>query len=105
VLYYIDRQLSGSLARFRGDYKTGIPALSRACREQTGHEFMGLSPAERKHFLKGIEAGHSDADRFFQLVVDHTMQGFYGRPIHGGNKEEVSWNMLDISDVMEGHKR
>jgi hypothetical protein len=38
------------------------------------------------------------------MVIDHTMQGFYGSPEHGGNRDEASWKMLGIVDVMEGHK-
>ena len=41
---------------------------------------------------------------FFALVIDHTMQGFYGSPQYGGNRDEASWKMLAIEDVMEGHK-
>jgi gluconate 2-dehydrogenase gamma chain len=33
---------------------------------------------------------------FFNLVLSHTMQGFYGSPIHGGNKDYMSFEMLRI---------
>jgi gluconate 2-dehydrogenase gamma chain len=36
------------------------------------------------------------AKSFFDLVVSHTMQGFYGDPRHGGNRERVSWRMLRL---------
>jgi gluconate 2-dehydrogenase gamma chain len=38
------------------------------------------------------------------MVVDHTMQGFYGSPAHGGNRDEASWKMLGVTGVMEGHQ-
>jgi len=31
---------------------------------------------------------------FFRMLLKHTMQGFYGSPIHGGNKDYMSFNML-----------
>jgi gluconate 2-dehydrogenase gamma chain len=34
---------------------------------------------------------------FFQIVVDHSMQGFYGDPRHGGNRDGASWKMLGLS--------
>ena len=34
---------------------------------------------------------------FFDLLVAHTMQGFYGDPRHGGNRERVSWKMLGVA--------
>ena len=41
---------------------------------------------------------------FVQPVADHTMQGFYGSPAHGGNRDETCWNMPGIQNVMEGHR-
>jgi len=29
-------------------------------------------------------------------LVDHTIQGFYGGPRHGGNRDAVSWRMLGL---------
>ncbi len=105
VIYYIDRQLSGPLERFQQAYRTGIPRLEAACRARHGRSFSALDAESRTSFLQTIESG-GDADLrgFFAIVVDHTMQGFYGAPSHGGNRDEVSWKMLGIADVMEGHK-
>ncbi len=105
VLYYIETQLAGPLERFVDTYKNGIPRLMSACREQTGKPFTDLDPAQQKEFLQSIDAGHdAELKRFWQVAIDHTMQGFYGSPKHGGNKDETSWKMLEIADVMEGHK-
>lgn len=38
---------------------------------------------------------NSSAD-FFSLLVDQTMQGFYGDPRHGGNRDGTSWKMLGV---------
>jgi gluconate 2-dehydrogenase gamma chain len=89
VLYYIDRQLAGPLARYAGAYKSGLPEFAA---------LVDMPAAGQLAFLKTKESG-----AFFQLVVEHTMQGFYGSPEHGGNKNEASWKMLGIVDVMAGH--
>ena len=34
------------------------------------------------------------SEEFFALLVDHTMQSFYGDPRHGGNRDGASWKML-----------
>ena len=91
VLYYIDRQLAGPLARFQARYKTGLAAL------RSLPELEFAAQTARLRDLKG------EAASFFALVVDHTMQGFYGDPMHGGNLDEASWKMLGIADVMGGH--
>ena len=105
VIYYIDRQLSGPLQRFQQTYRTGIPRFEAACHAQHGRSFPDLDADSRTSFLRTIESG-GDADLrgFFAMLVDHTMQGFYGAPSHGGNQDEVSWKMLGIADVMQGHK-
>jgi hypothetical protein len=30
------------------------------------------------------------------MILDHTKQGFYGHPIHGGNAGYVSWRMFGV---------
>jgi gluconate 2-dehydrogenase gamma chain len=105
VLYYIDRQLAGPLARFTPSYRQGLAQFAAACLERTGREFLSLPFAEQTAFLKDMAAGRAPGlDAFFRMVVDHTMQGFYGSPAHGGNRGEASWKMLGVTDVMEGHQ-
>jgi gluconate 2-dehydrogenase gamma chain len=105
VLYYIDRQLAGPLKRFAAAYHDGLSKLGSACRRRTGRDFTELSFSEQTQFLGDIDARRvEELQSFWNLVVDHTMQGFYGSPDHGGNRDGASWNMLGIADVMRGHK-
>jgi gluconate 2-dehydrogenase gamma chain len=105
VLYYIDRQLAGPLRRFAKAYHEGLSNLRAACQKRTSQDFVDLPFQEQTKFLREMEAGHvENLDSFWKLVIDHTMQGYYGGPAHGGNRDEVSWDMLGIRDVMEGHK-
>jgi gluconate 2-dehydrogenase gamma chain len=46
--------------------------------------------------LSGQEWGTVDQRRFFKTLLDHTMQGFYGSPRHGGNCNYVSYKMMKI---------
>ena len=39
------------------------------------------------------------SEPFFDLVVTHAMQGFYGDPRHGGNRDFASWRMLGLPPV------
>jgi gluconate 2-dehydrogenase gamma chain len=104
VLYYIDRQLAGPLRRFQAAYRDSLPQLRNACRDRTDRDFADLAFSEQTKFLQDLEAGHvQKLDSFWRLVIDHTMQGFYGSPAHGGNRDEASWDMLGIREVMEGH--
>jgi gluconate 2-dehydrogenase gamma chain len=100
VVFYIDKQLGGPLKRFEPQYRLGIPLIQSACRARTGKEFLVLPFGERTAFLQSLDGVNAS---FFAMIVDHTMQGFYGSPEHGGNLNEASWKMLGIEGVMGGH--
>ncbi|MGO9895496.1 MAG: gluconate 2-dehydrogenase subunit 3 family protein [Bryobacteraceae bacterium] len=105
VLYYIDRQLAGPLGRFAPNYRQGLAQFASACRERAGREFPSLPFAQQTAFLKDVESGSVPGlDVFFRMVADHAMQGFYGSPAHGGNRDEASWKMLGVAGVMEDHR-
>lgn len=105
VLYYIDQQLAGPLKRFAPLYHAGIPRLQVVCAERFHSQFADLPYAEQTALLRDIDAGRVDGlASFFTLVIDHTMQGFYGSSEHGGNRDEASWKMLGIRDVMGEHR-
>jgi len=40
-------------------------------------------------------AGGFDKE-FFGLIRDHTLQSYYGSPIHGGNKNKLSYRMIGL---------
>jgi gluconate 2-dehydrogenase gamma chain len=108
VVHYIDRQLAGPLKRFAASYRKGLKALSKSCQRWKDRDFLELSDNEKDEVLRTMERGEMrggewtelSAAAFFQMLVDHTMQGFYGSPKHGGNRGEASWKMLGIQEVM-----
>ena len=98
VIFYIDKQLAGPLRRYHAAYQTGLAGFEASCRQQTKKAFLELDRKTQSAFLQTVESS-----AFFNMVVDHTMQGFYGSPEHGGNRGEASWKMLGIEAVMQGH--
>ena len=104
VVNYIDRQLCGPLERLRRSYRRGIAAVDKSSRALYGAAFAELTPARQVELMTLMEQGRAPADawkqigsaEFFNLLVDQTMQGFYGDPRHGGNREGASWKMLGI---------
>ncbi len=99
VVFYIDKQLAGPLKRYLPAYKLGIAQFYAGCRGTMGKHFDELPAEAQMEYLRKVES-----TSFFAMVVDHTMQGFYGSPEHGGNRGEASWKMLGIEEVMRGHK-
>ena len=104
VIFYIDRQLSGVFHYDQDTYRNGIKNLQAYCKGKYGKIFELLTPEEQINLLKIMESNQmnetewpkSKAADFFNLVLSQTMQGFYGSPIHGGNKDYMSFEMLKI---------
>jgi len=86
VIGYIDRQLSGKFRDLRGAYRAGITAAGDFADLPTEGQLNALRQWERDPAMRP----------FFDLVVAHSMQGFYGSPRHGGNRDFASWRMLRI---------
>ena len=104
VVTFIDRQLLGPYRRLRKTYALGIAATNGTSRAMLGKPFVALTPEQQDTVLQAMDKGEArveqwkqvSAKSFFDLVVSHTMQGFYGDPRHGGNRERVSWKMLRL---------
>jgi gluconate 2-dehydrogenase gamma chain len=93
VVNYIDRQLMGPFRKQRDAYRKGLAALDQAALRSAGQAFAALDPASQAALLSGLQG---ESRRFFSMVVAHTMQGYYGDPRHGGNREAASWRMLGV---------
>ena len=104
VIRFIDRQTHLRFPKDLPTYQKGIAALQASCKEQHGLLFEKLEQPAQIEILKRLEQGRLPAAHwegigqpsFFNLVLNRTMQGFYGSPRHGGNKNYVSYRMLKL---------
>ncbi|MGO9228689.1 MAG: gluconate 2-dehydrogenase subunit 3 family protein [Bryobacteraceae bacterium] len=90
---FIDRQLGGPYRRYRRAYGEGLARAESLSRKMFGKPMGELTDDDRLAVVKRIE---QDARPFFEMVLAHTMQGFYGSPRHGGNRDYASWAMLRV---------
>jgi gluconate 2-dehydrogenase gamma chain len=90
---YIDRQLTLHLKRHQQAYRQGLATVDNLSRQRFGGRFVQLSWVQQTQVLMDLE---KRATPFFNLIVAHTMQGFYGDPRHGGNRDGASWKMLGL---------
>ncbi len=91
VVNFIDRQLVGHYSYLQEDYQQGIAGIDEASAEKFGGGFVEISAEQQLELLKELEDS-----AFFRMIREHTMQGFYGDPRHGGNRDAVSWRMLGV---------
>ena len=104
VIYYIDRQLVGPLWRSQQAYRAGLESFRKTCLQVYSTPFEKLEAKQQEAALKLVDSGKApkalwtdpSASNFLKLVVSHTMQGFYGNPRHGGNRNFLSYKMLGV---------
>lgn len=104
VIHYIDRQLAGVFNYDQETYRQGIKNLDDLSAKKYAKAFEELDFDIQTKLLVAMETNQIDekdwtpgkASDFFNLILSHTMQGFYGSPIHGGNKNYMSFEMLRI---------
>lgn len=105
VIFYIDRQLSSVFSRHQQTYRLGLKSFRKTCLQVYQTPFEQLEFARQTEALRLIESGKApkelwgnpSSSTFFNLVLDHTRQGFYGSPRHGGNRDYASYRMLGLA--------
>jgi gluconate 2-dehydrogenase gamma chain len=78
---------------------TGIAAANAWSRKTYGRDFDRLEPDKRIEALTAMQEGKAAFDNFnsrafFARLLALTMEGFFGDPIYGGNRNMASWRML-----------
>lgn len=106
VIIYIDRQLAGPYGRGELRYQKGPfvetdptwggyqgednpQEIYRAGVRQLGRGFASLRSERQDHRLRRMEKS-----TFFQMLRQHTVEGMFCDPLHGGNANLVGWQMI-----------
>jgi gluconate 2-dehydrogenase gamma chain len=79
-----------------GVNETSLAMFGKRVASLTGEQADEVLHKLEKGQAPGDTWNHLSAKEFFGLVLNHTMQSFYGDPRHGGNRERVSWKMLRL---------
>jgi len=101
---FIDRQLVGFYAEHQTLYRKGLAGVQEISMAKFGKPFVELEFDRQTEILTALEKNqapgetwkHISAGQFFNLILEHTMQGYYGSPRHGGNRAAASWRMLGL---------
>ena len=105
---YIDRALGGALSESRDAYRAGLAAFDRYCRASRGAPFRELPHVDQVSALIDVETGAATGARtgfagssaaFFNMVRGHVLQGTFGDPYYGGNRDYVGWELIDYPGV------
>ena len=108
AVVYIDRALGGALSGSRDAYRAGLSAFDRYCRASRGAPFRELPHVDQVSALIDVETGAATGARtgfagssaaFFNMVRGHVLQGTFGDPYYGGNRDYVGWDLIDYPGV------
>ncbi len=81
-------------------YRLGIRAVDDLCQQRFRKSFVGLSPSDQDDVLKGMEEGTFTSPEiplktfFTSFLLENTLEGFFGDPMYGGNKNMASWVLI-----------
>ena len=125
---YMDRQLAGAYGRgarlyMQGPFGQGTPQqgyqlpltpaelirigiadVNAHARKTKQKFFADLAPADRAAVMTEVDAGKAElanvpAATWFNLFLNLTMEGYFGDPIYGGNKDKAVWKMIGFPGV------
>ena len=101
--HYIDRGLGGALAGFRDAYRAGLASVDAYAQAAKGAPFARLSAGDQDAVLTDLERsaakGFEGSAAFFNLVLAHTVQGTFGDPFYGGNRNFAGWDLIGYPGV------
>ena len=103
VIHFIDKQLHLRFPEEKELFRKGIESLQTWCNTKYNRNFEELNTDLQINTLQMMEKNEMPQEqwtispkKFFDLLLDRTMQGFYGSPRHGGNKNYMSFKMLKL---------
>ncbi|MBV9671310.1 MAG: gluconate 2-dehydrogenase subunit 3 family protein [Verrucomicrobia bacterium] len=108
AVIFIDRALAGFFSHLQTFYREGIAALDQSSRARFGSAFLNLNESQQDELLRNIEGGLEQRSiegalrddqsgrlsQFFSVVYEHTLEGTFGDPIYGGNRDALGWKMV-----------
>ena len=89
-------------------FRAGIAAVNKHCKDEYGKEFDRLSAADKQRVLENLDKGmlkldHISGKQFFDVAYQSAMEGMFGDPIYGGNKNKAGWKMIGYPGVIAVH--
>jgi len=104
---YIEIALAGAYASLRARYRRALREIDLHARQTSGRAFRELDGAGQDRILTDLEAGALSAVKngadFFRLVRQHVLEGIFGDPQYGGNRDLVGWRIVGFPGQRTGY--
>jgi gluconate 2-dehydrogenase gamma chain len=108
AVIYIDQSLAGYYSFLQTFYRQGIDGLSLLSKTKYNASFVNLSEDQQDEILHEIEDSLIDdvpsrMSKFFAVVYEHTLEGTFGDPLYGGNRNAVGWKLIGFPGAQWGY--
>jgi gluconate 2-dehydrogenase gamma chain len=95
VLDYIDGCLGEFIAAEKPSFVQGLAAVDEYARKSQGASLAELSTEKQDAVLTAIDnSAAPDLKAFFNRVRRLTLEGMFGDPSYGGNKNFAGWDLI-----------
>ncbi len=98
VTNYISLSMADYLAGEKAAFMDGLEAMDAFARRSQDRAFAELSPEKQDAVLIAMESGNAtgfaNAQGFFIRVRRLTLEGMFGDPHYGGNKNFAGWDLI-----------
>lgn len=107
AVFYIDRALAGPYPYLLSRYARGLRALSKHAKRRFGASFEKLNGEQQDSVLGDLESGKitelRDGEAFFELLRTHVLEGVFGEPSYGGNRDMIGWKLVGFPGQQWGY--
>jgi gluconate 2-dehydrogenase gamma chain len=104
---YVEQALEGAYRPLLAKYKRGLRDLDSYAQTKFGRSFLDLNELEQDAILEAVEAGQAqgfrDGEEFFELIRSHVLEGVFGEPSYGGNRDMVGWRLVGFPGQQFGY--
>ena len=107
AVFYIDRALAGPYANSRSQYARALRALDKDSKGRFGAAFVKLNGEQQDSILADLESGKitglPSGTEFFELLRSHVLEGVFGEPSYGGNRDMIGWKLVGFPGQQWGY--
>ena len=98
VPVYVDRALAhDDYLHWADRFRKGVQALDAEAQSRAGKAFHDLAADAQDDIVEDWESGSAEQQEFFRMLMHLTLEGAFGDPSHGGNKDGLGWRLIGFA--------
>jgi gluconate 2-dehydrogenase gamma chain len=98
VPHYVDLALAhDDYLHMAERFRQRVQELNGDALTRMGKPFHQLKPDDQDDVLETWESGTPDQEEFFRVLMLLTLEGAFGDPSYGGNKDERGWRLIGFA--------